>query len=126
MLGTTNRWLISLCFLLEEFEEIGPEDFQAYAQELRETSLYAGDEMWNLREVMDDEPAEEDFFDSLDAWPEEAGAPEREIAEWRALFDNLQAGWLDCQKTGLGLLHMANYMGNEDYDSSIMDVLLDS
>jgi hypothetical chaperone protein len=113
-------------FLLKEFEEFEPEDFQAYAQALRETSRYAGEEMSNLREIMDDEPAEEDFFDALDAWPEEAGAPEREITEGRALFDNLQAGWLDCQKTGLGLLHMANYMGNEDYDSSLMDELLDS
>lgn len=113
-------------FLHDEFEGNDDKDFEGYAHELREACRSAYDEMPDLRENMDDEPAEGDFFDALHAWPEEADAPEREIVEGRALFDNLQKGWLGCQKVGLGLLHMANHLGDDDYDPGLMDALLDS
>ncbi|MNI91258.1 hypothetical protein D3C73_1488880 [compost metagenome] len=73
---------------------------------------------------MEDEPECEDFFERLYNWPSEAGAPERELAQAEVLVDNLHSGWKRCQKTGLALLHPANY-DSPDYDPSLIAALME-
>ena len=72
--------------------------------------------MPTLLEDLEEELAEGDFFDMLDSLPYEAGAGSQETKRARTLFDNVQNSWAQCKKAGLSLLHMANQLGDDDYD----------
>lgn len=61
------------------------------------------------REIMEDQPGFDDFFDELGSWPDEVVAKKRHADLALTLFDNLYEGWQRCQKAGLDLLQMANY-----------------
>ena len=111
-------------FLREEFEEWDESEFQAFMDEQRETCRAAYDEMPTLLEDLEEELAEGDFFDMLDSLPYEAGAGSQETKRARTLFDNVQNSWAQCKQTGLSLLHMANQLGDGDYDPGLMEALL--
>lgn len=111
-------------FLREEIEEWDESAFRAFMNEQRETCRAAYDEMPTLLEDLEEELVEGDFFDMLDSLPYEAGADSKESKQARALFDNVQNSWEQCKQTGLSLLHMANQLGDDDYDPGLMEALL--
>lgn len=111
-------------FLRGEFEEWDEGEFHAFMDEQRETCRAAYDEMPTLLEDLEEELAEGDFFDMLDSLPYEAGADSQETKRARALFDNVQNSWEQCKQAGLSLLHMANHLGDDDYDPGLMEALL--
>jgi len=110
-------------FIRHEFEGSDDDDIRTHASELQEACRDAYDSLAESREIMEDEPDCEDFFEGLYNWPDHAGASKREIAQAQALVDNLHAGWKRCQNAGLALLHAANY-DTPDYDPTLMDALM--
>lgn len=111
-------------FLRSEFEDCDESEFRAFLDENREACRCAYDEMPELLNDLDEELVEGDFFDMLHNLPEDAEIDRREAKEARALFDNLHDSWTHCKKTGLSLLHMANQLGDDDYDPGLMEALL--
>ncbi|MEG5266486.1 hypothetical protein TRP66_19535 [Pseudomonas sp. JDS28PS106] len=100
-------------------------DYQALADELREVCRDAYSSMQELREIMDDEPTGEGLLDALYAWPTETHEPEGLVAEAYALQDNLYHGWQRCKAAGLGLLCMANQLGEKDLDHDAAIALME-
>ena len=111
-------------FLRGEFEGWDEREFRTFTEEQRRVCRDAYDEMPTLLEDLEDASAEGPFFDMLDSLADEGGANSRETKQARALFDNVQNSWAQCKRTGLSLLHMANQLGDDDYDPGFMLALL--
>lgn len=105
-------------FLRHEFEDCDEDSFRSYADELRQECRNVYGWVTESREIMEDQPGFDDFFDELGSWPDEVVAKKRHADLALTLFDNLYEGWQRCQKAGLDLLQMANYR-TDDFDPTL-------
>lgn len=107
-----------------EFEELDEADFAGYMAELREECRYAYDEMREVRSDLKHNLGGSVFLDELYSMPEEVGASAAEIKGVQALVENIEGLLAEHEKLARSLLHMANELGDCDYDPSLMEALL--
>ena len=64
------------------------------------------------------------IFETFELLVEEAGLPEREQDFITTLGARVESWWESYLEEGYGLIHMANEIGNTDYDPTLMQALL--
>lgn len=109
-------------FLASEFDDLNEEGFARYMEELRDGCRCAYSEMSDLRGNLKYSLSSTGFIDEL------CGLPEN-FLEWenprvKPFFDNIGSLWDEYEELAKSLLHMANKLGDEDYDPSLMEALL--
>jgi len=110
--------------LLGEFGDLNEADFAGYMEELREECHCAYDEIRELRSDLKHSLSSTTFLDELHCLPEEAGVSAAEMLGLQALFDNIDGLWNGYERLARSLLHMANELGDYDYDPGLMETLL--
>lgn len=110
--------------LLGEFGDLNAADFAGYMEELREECRCAYAEIRDLRGDLNHCLSQTFFIEDLSYLQGEYGISESDVRGLQPLLDNIEKLWVGYMEMARSLLHMANELGDSDYDPSLMETLL--